>query len=613
MVRRHRTAALIAALLALIMGETAAGQTLATDRQVLAPGTWRARTGQAAVLSTEVRMDDGSPLQTWADDQAGSVSQPVQLTITSTRPWTDLDDLISPGLYTGRFELAVSIPAGSRGAALWVQISEQRYLSQALIARGWTTVWTRSADCGPVACSAGSLTWSAWAEHDLAAVGLTSAQVAAAIAAQEGQQSADVLAAVLALLLHPTGDSEQTTFSGAVGPGVRAENLGSRLDTDDELVIRADVQQLDATTGAVLTTFDSILASRERVAALTDAGAAQLLDTPAERVAYPLRVGGTPAASGQSLLLGHRGTGLLVALGTAESGVAYRLTVRGLDESVDAQAVAAALQALPAGSVDGRALRDVPVGYGAALPAVASSTAGELFVLEAAGSGTLRWLRPAASAPATDLNRAQIVAESAAGTPCCISAAGTADNYDLILGGLQRAQVSTTTYVLTVWLRQSMLADAGITEAVGTPAVQIGLHGEMHPVQRYGSTAAAPGPTASARSSAGVEYIAYRTAPLAAASAPAFAPGTTYSVLFWRVSNNSAQNFKPATIRTPAAWELPVPAPVLIVTTSLPAVAGHRVGDQALLRGGTVGARTWTHYVVTPDESGDPGAWTRPS
>lgn len=606
---RMRSTAVIAAIL--MAAELALGQTLATDRQVLAPGTWRARTGQAAVIASEVRMGGGASLQAWADARAGSASHPIL--VTDSTPM--LDALVNPGLYTGNFSRAAGRPPGAIADTLLVTIdSSRQYLGQALIQRGWMTVWTRrlSTACADP-CTAPI--WHSWLKHDLSA-GLTADQVEAAIAAQEGRQSADVLAAVLALLLRPTGDAETTTFSGTVGPSVRAEDLGQRLDTDDELVVRVDVQQLEVVNGAVLTTFDPLLASRERIAALTDAGAAQLLDTLAERVAYPLQVGGAPAASGQSVLLGHRGTGLLLAFGVAETGVSYRVSVSGLDESVDAEAVSAALQALPAASVDGRALRDVPVSYGSTLPTVASSTAGALFVLESAGAGELRWLRPAASAPATHLNRAQIVAAGAGGTPCCVSgsAAAAVDNYNRILGGLQRTQVGdTSTYVLTVWLRESMLDAAGITEAVGVPAVQIGLHARMTPVSRYGTDAAPPGPTGTARSADGIEYIGYRTAPLAAASAPAFTPGTTYSVLLWRASNNSAQDFKPATMRSPAAWELPVPAPVLVVTGALPAVAGHRVGDQALLRGGTTGARTWTLYVVTPDESGDPAAWTRPS
>jgi len=610
MKRNKPWAAMLAAVLLLLCAaQLAPAQTLATDRQVLAPGTWRARTGQATVLAAEVRMGDGSPLQTWADAQAGSASNPRQFPLVP--PFPRVETLVAPGLYTGRFQLAAGVPAGSNGGTLLVLLSG-RHLSQVLIARGWETVWTRTADCGPT-ISCVSVTWDAWVEHDLAA-GLTADQVRALIAAQEGQQSSDVLAALLALLLHPTGDSESTTFSGAVGPTVRAENLGARLDTDDELVLRIDVQQLQVISGAVVTTFDPILASRSRITALTDAGSAQLLDADAKRISYPLRVAGTPAASGQEILLGHRGTGILVALGAAETGVSYRVSVSGLDEAVDAQAVAAALQALPAGSVDGQALHDVPVSYGSTLPAVANSTAGALFVLEESGAGSLRWLRPAAATPTTNRNRLQIVAAEAGGTPCCASGSATPDNYGRLLGGLERAQVgSTNTYVFTVWLRESMLADLNISEAVGVSAVQIGLHGEMTAVSRYGPSAAPPGPTGTARSDDGVQYLAYRTAPLAAASAPAFVAGTTYSVLLWRVSDNGAVNVKPATTRSAAAWELPVPAPVTIVTTSLPAVAGRRVGDQVLLRGGSVGSRTWTLYVLTPDETGSPGAWTRPS
>ena len=158
-----------------------------------------------------------------------------------------------------------------------------------------------------------------------------------------------------------------------------------------------------------------------------------------------------------------------------------------------------------------------------------------------------------------------------------------------------------------------MLAGLGITEAVGVSAVQIGLHSEMTPVSRYGSAAAPPGPTGTARSSDGIEYVAYRTAPLSAASAPAFIASNTYSVLLWNITNNGAVNIKPPTTRDPAAWELPVPAPVTIVTGSLPSITGYRIGDQVLLRGGAAGSRTWTLYILVPNEDGDPGAWARPA
>lgn len=610
MKRNKPWAAMLAAVLLLLCAaQLAPAQTLATDRQVLAPGTWRARTGQATVIADEVRMTTGASLQAWANAQVGTVSNPINITSAPR-----LDTYIKPGVYSGDFHGAPDKPAGATADTLFVSADHALYYrAQALIGRGWSTVWTRrTAPACPDPCT--SPTWTAWVTHDLSTTGLTADQVEAAIAAQEGQQSSDVLAALLALLLHPTGDSEQTTFSGTVGPTVRAENLGARLDTDDELVLRIDVQQLQVIDGSVITTFDPILASRARITALTDAGSAQLLDAAAKRIAYPLRVAGTPAASGQELLLGHRGTGILVALGAAETGVSYRVTVSGLDEAVDAQAVAAALQALPAGSVDGQALHDVPVSYGSTLPAVASSTASTLFVLEESGAGSLRWLRPAAATPTTNRNRLQIVAAGAGGTPCCASGSATPDNHGRLLGGLQRTQVgATNTYALTVWLRESMLADLGITETVGVSAVQIGLHGEMTAVARYGPSAAPPGPTGTARSDDGVTYVGYRTAPLAAASAPAFVAGTTYSVLLWRVSDNGAVNVKPATTRSAAAWELPVPAPVTVITTSLPSIAGYRIGDQVLLRGGTVGARTWTLYILTPNESGDAGAWTRPS
>ena len=466
-------AAMLAAIL-LCAAQLAPAQTLATDRQVLAPGTWRARTGQATVIADEVRMTTGASLQAWANAQVGTAVNPFLIT-TAPR----LDTYIKPGIYFGDFYNALDKPTGAVADTLWVSADYGLYYrGQALIGRGWTAVWTRRTNRCPDPCV--SPTWTAWVMHDLSTTGLTADQVEAAIAAQEGRQSSDVLAALLSLLLHPTGDSEQTTFSGTVGPTVRAENLGARLDTDDELVLRIDVQQLQVIDGSVITTFDPILASRARITALTDAGAAQLLDTPAERIAYPLRVAGTPAASGQELLLGHRGTGILVALGAAETGVSYRVSVSGLDESVDAQAVAAALQALPAGSVDGQALHDVPVSYGSTLPAVASSTASSLFVLEESGAGELRWLRPAAATPTTNRNRLQIVAAGAGGTPCCASGSATPDNHGRLLGGLERDRVgATNTYTLTVWLRESMLADLGITEAVGSAAVQIGLHREM--------------------------------------------------------------------------------------------------------------------------------------
>lgn len=610
-----RTAAAItAAALTLFTAEMALAQTLSTDRQVLAPGTWRARTGQAAVLSAEVRMTDGSPLQVWADSQEGSTAAPHQLTITDST--TDIDDFRTPGIYIGRWDLASGVPADAKAGVLWVtsaptQLGPAKYANrpqQALIEAGWSKVWTR----------ARRGTWSAWAEHDLSAQGLTADQVAAAIAAQEGQQSSDVLDAILGLLLRRTGDSESFTFSGYVGRATdAAENFGSRLDADDDLVLRIDVQLLNEISGAVLATYDPILVVRATISALSDAGSTELLNTDAKRISYPLLVSGVPPASGQELRIGRNGTGLLIGFGVAES-VAYRVTASGLDETVDAEGVQSALQSLPDGSVDGHALRDVPVSYGATLPAVASSQPGTLFVQEtAAGSGNLRWLRPAAAVPTPNRNRVQVVAQAAdqayrGWEDDPYDPSKTPDNYQQLLGGLERIPIgSTTTAVYSVYLRESLLSGLGIDTAQDNGVkVQIGLFGEMRPFKRFSENDLRLGPTTEI-TARGVTYLQFRTDPIA--NAPQFAVGTTYSLLFWQTSNNSAVNFKPATSRAPAAWEPPVPAPVLIATGTLPTVTGRRVGDQALLRGGTTGSRTWTLYVLAPDEDGDPGAWVRPS
>ena len=609
--------AALAALLLLIGAALAAAQTLAADRQVLAPGTWRARTGQATVIADEVRMTTGASLQAWADDQAGTVSKPFQITATTPR----LNTYIKPGVYAGDFSLAADKPPSASADTLFVSADHALwYRSQALIGRGWGTVWTRrTSPACPDPCA--SPTWTAWVTHDLSTTGLTADQVEAAIAAQEGQQSSDVLDAILGLLLRRTGDSESFTFSGTLGPAVTAENFGSRLDADDDVVARIDVQKLHAISGAVLATYDPILVVRATISGLTDAGSSELLDASTKYLQYPLREAGVPAASGQAVRVGRNGTGLLVGFGAAESAVAYRVTASGLDETVDAQGVASALQSLPTASVDGHALRDVPVSYGATLPAAATSTPGALYVQETAGVGSLRWLRPAGAVPTPSRNRVQIVAQASDGLAYRgwedhpYDPAKAPDNYNRLVGALERIHIGgTNDYVYSIYLRDSMLADMGITtEVTSTPAVQIGLFGEMRPFRRWAASDPRLGETVEV-SSDGITYVQYRTAPITGqTSAPNFVSGTTYDILFWAASNNSAINFKPATTRSPAAWEPPVPAPVEVITTALPSITGYRIGDQILLRGGTVGARTWTLYILASNEDGDPGAWVRPS
>ena len=160
-----------------------------------------------------------------------------------------------------------------------------------------------------------------------------------------------------------------------------------------------------------------------------------------------------------------------------------------------------------------------------------------------------------------------------------------------------------------------MLAGMGInpTPDDTTARVQIGLFGEMRPFFRFTENDPRLGQTTEI-TSRGIVYIQFRTSPITGStSAPNFVKGTTYDLLFWAQGDNSAINFKPATTRSPEAWEPPVPAPVEVITTALPAITGYRLGDQILLRGGTVGARTWTLYILTPNEDGDPSAWTQPS
>lgn len=609
----------MAVLIALVLlaAEWTFGQTLAIDRQVLSPGTWRARTGQATVIASEVRMTNGASLQEWANDQVGSARSPFM--ITAANPV--ISTYIVPGLYAGDFYNAIDKPPGATADTLFVTADPALYYrGQALIGRGWGTVWTRrTATACPDPCSP---TWTAWVTHNLSTTGLTADQVEAAIAAQEGQQSSDVLDAILGLLLRRTGDSESFTYSGDVGRATdAAENFGTRLDADDDVVLRIDSQKLHAISGVVLATYDPILVVRATISALTDAGSTDLLNSAAKRLSYPLRVSGVPASSGQEIRVGRNGTGLLIGFGVAESGVAYRVTASGLDETVDAQGVASALRSLPVASVDGHALKNVPISYGATLPAVASSTPGSLFVRETAGVGSLRWLRPAGAVPTPSRNRVQIVAQASDGLAYRgwedhpYDPTKAPDNYNRLVGALERIHIGgTNDYVYSVYLRDSMLADMGITtEVTSTPAVQIGLFGEMRPFRRWAASDPRLGQTVEV-SSEGITYVQYRTAPITGQTgAPNFVSGTTYDLLFWSASNNSAINFKPATTRSPAAWEPPVPAPVEVRTTSLPSITGYRIGDQILLRGGTVGARTWTLYVLTPNEDGDPSAWTRPS
>ena len=603
-----------ATLVAVLLGaQLALAQSLATDRQVLAPGTWRARTGQATVIADEVRMTTGASLQAWANAQVGTVSNPRRLTIT-TAGQVDMDTLTTPGVYVGRFDLAANAPASSTGVVLWVtsaplETTGSFRAQQALIARGWTTVWTRGRRG----------VWGPWAEHDLSTTGLTADQVAAAIAAQEGQQSSAMLQALLGVLLSRTGDTETFNVSGALGPTEAGEDLGSRLDADDDEVIRIDVQAQNVVTGAVTATYEAILVVRSQILALTDSGQSRVLDTTAEYRAYPLRVGGTPVA--QSIRVGRSGTNLVVGFGVAETSAAYRITASGLGEHVPAEAVASALRSLPTGSVDGHALTDVPVSYGAALPAVATATPGALYVKETGGKGRIFWMRPAGEAPTPARNRVQIVAQAQASSGLAYGGwidpvydpAKSPDNYNQLLGGLQRIHVDGDNYVYAVLLRLSMLAGMGIdAEPDNAVKVRINIRGEMRSFKRFSENDPRLGQTIEV-SSRGMTYVQFRTDPLTSSNAPGFVAGTTYTLLFWKASDNSAINFKPATSRAPAAWEPPEPAPVNVITTALPAITGYRLGDMMLVRGGTVGSRTWTLYVLTPNEDGDPSAWTQVS
>lgn len=610
--RRAAATILAAVLLALAAAQLATAQSLATDRQVLAPGTWRARTGQAAVIADEVRMTTGASLQAWANAQVGTVSNPRQLTIT-TAGQVNMDTLTTPGVYVGRFDLAANAPASSTGVVLWVtsaplETTGSFRAQQALIARGWTTVWTRGRRG----------VWGPWAEHDLSTTGLTADQVAAAIAAQEGQQSSAMLQALLGVLLSRTGDTETFNVSGAVGPTHGGEDLGSRLDADDDETIRLDVQKQNSVTGAVTDTYDPILVVRSRILALTDSGSTQVLDAAGEYQEYPLRKSGAPVS--QSVRVGRHGSNLVLAFGTAETA-AYRITASGLGEHVPAEAVASALRSLPTGSVDGHALTDVPVSYGAALPAVATATPGALYVKETAGKGRIFWMRPAGEAPTPARNRVQIVAQAQASSGLAYGGwidpvydpAKSPDNYNQLLGGLQRIHVGGDNYVYAVLLRLSMLAGMGIdAEPDNAAKVHINIRGEMRSFKRFSENDPRLGQTIEV-SSRGMTYVQFRTDPLTSSNAPGFVAGTTYTLLFWKASDNSAINFKPATSRAPAAWEPPEPAPVNVITTALPAITGYRLGDMMLVRGGTVGSRTWTLYVLTPNEDGDPSAWTQVS
>ena len=158
-----------------------------------------------------------------------------------------------------------------------------------------------------------------------------------------------------------------------------------------------------------------------------------------------------------------------------------------------------------------------------------------------------------------------------------------------------------------------MLAGMGIT---ATPddtnaKFQMDLFGEMRGFKRFTQNDPRLGQTTEL-SSRGILYVQFRTDPITGqTNAPNFVRGTTYSLLFWAASDNSAINFKPAQSRAPAAWEPPVPPPVHVGDT-LPSITGYRVGDQFLLRGGAAGSRTWTLYILTPNEAGDASAWTRP-
>lgn len=158
--KRKLWAAMLAAILLLCAAQLAPAQ-LATDRQVLAPGTWRARTGQATVIADEVRMTTGASLQAWANAQVGSARHPFSI---STNP--RLDSYVTPGLYAGNFYYAPDKPSGSNADSLFVSADYARYFrSQALIGRGWGTVWTRVSTACPDPCTAP--VWGPWTEHDL--------------------------------------------------------------------------------------------------------------------------------------------------------------------------------------------------------------------------------------------------------------------------------------------------------------------------------------------------------------------------------------------------------------------------------------------------------------
>ena len=163
--KRKLWAAMLAAIL-LCAAQLAPAQTLATDRQVLAPGTWRARTGQATVIASEVRMggDAGTSLQAWADDQVGTARHPFLI-----RSAVDLDSYIVPGLYSGRFQNDVSSrPTSDAVTVLFVTTTaDGAYRSQALIERGWDVVWTRRSSRCSAPCTATSIVWGSWDKHAL--------------------------------------------------------------------------------------------------------------------------------------------------------------------------------------------------------------------------------------------------------------------------------------------------------------------------------------------------------------------------------------------------------------------------------------------------------------
>ena len=258
---RPRTAAVIAAAI-LLTAELALGQSLATDRQVLAPGTWRARTGQAVALASEVRMGGaGASLQAWADDRVGSASHPILISGTPA-----LNTLVAPGLYGGDFTSAPDRPTGAVADALLVTVDTTRsWRGQALIQRGWATVWTRrlrSACADP--CTAPD--WHAWIRHDLA-TGLTQAQTQAQIDAR----TADLRAfeAGLRRRLSIADVSVRIAISGAAvrlpgSPALPAQGGDTEIvalvdDGVEHRVSLADLLDVDAASqAATLTTSDSV-------------------------------------------------------------------------------------------------------------------------------------------------------------------------------------------------------------------------------------------------------------------------------------------------------------------------------------------------------------------